>query len=200
MNTNLDWSHVDYALEQTLRAQLASKEKLLWTVQPRRGLRLRPTDALFIRFSLLWCGLAIYWEVSVLKEGAPAFFALWGIPFVGVGIYVVLGRFFVDAASRARTYYALTDERVIIIISGLVNRQTKSLPLRTLSDVTLTERADGSGTITLGLSTGMYGWFAGSGWPGTGRYQPPAFDMIEDARRVYGLRREAQSRRDSTNS
>ncbi len=160
---------------------------------------MRPTDALFIPFSLLWCGFAISWELSVLKEGAPAFFALWGIPFVGVGIYVALGRFFVDAASRARTYYAVTDERAIII-SGLVNRQTKSLPLRTMSDVTLTERADGSGTITLGPSTGMYGWFAGSGWPGTGRYRPPAFDIIEDARRVYGLLRDAQSRRDSTNS
>ena len=188
---------MDYALEQVVRAQLAKNEKLLWTGQPRGGFRLRPSDAFLIPFSLLWCGFAIFWELSVLKQGGPAFFTLWGIPFVALGIYVVLGRFFVDAASRAHTYYGLTDERAVIL-SGLLNRQTKSLPLRAMSDVTLTERADGSGTITLGPSMGMYGWLGGSGWPGAGRYQPPAFEMIEDAKRVYGLLRDAQSRGDST--
>ncbi len=184
---------MDYALEQTVRSQLASNEKLLWTGQPRPGLRLRATDALAIPFSLLWCGFAIFWEWSVLKPGAPGFFALWGIPFVAIGLYVVFGRFFVDALQRARTYYALTDQRALII-SGLVNRQTKSLPLRTMSDITVAERVDGSGTITLAPSTGMYGWLGGSGWPGASRYQPPAFEMIEDVRRVNGILRDAQSR------
>jgi len=81
---------MDYALEQTVRSQLASNEKLLWTGQPRPGLRLRATDALAIPFSLLWCGFAIFWEWSVLKQGAPGFFALWGIPFVAIGLYVGL--------------------------------------------------------------------------------------------------------------
>jgi len=102
-------------------------------------------------------------------------------------------RFFVDALQRAQTYYALTDQRAIII-SGLVNRQTKSLPLRTMTDITVAERADGSGTITLAPSTGMYSWLGGSGWPGASRYQPPAFEMIEDVRRVNGILRDAQSR------
>jgi hypothetical protein len=38
-----------------------------------------------------------------LKEGAPAFFALWGIPFVVAAAYVTIGRFFVDAWQRSRT-------------------------------------------------------------------------------------------------
>jgi len=184
---------MDYALEQTVRSQLASNEKLLWTGQPRPGLRLRATDALAIPFSLLWCGFAIFWEWSVLKQGAPGFFALWGIPFVAIGLYVVFGRFFVDALQCARTYYALTDQRALIM-SGLVNRQTKSLPLRTMTDITVAERADGSGTITLAPSTGMYSWLGGSGWPGASRYQPPAFEMIDDVRRVNGILRDAQSR------
>jgi Bacterial PH domain len=184
---------MDYALEQVVRSQLAANEKLLWTGQPRGGIRFRATDAFLIPFSLLWCGFAIFWELSVLEQGAPGFFALWGIPFVAFGLYFVIGRFFVDALARGRTYYALTDQRAIIV-SGLVNQQVKSLPLRTMSDVTVTERADGSGTITLGPSIGMYGWFAGSGWPGRGRYQPPAFEMIEDVGRVNNLLRDAQSR------
>ena len=153
---------MDYALEQTVRSQLASNEKLLWTGQPRRGLRLRATDALAIPFSLLWCGFAIFWEWSVLKQGAPGFFALWGIPFVAIGLYVVFGRFFVDALQRARTYYALTDQRALII-SGLVNRQTKSLPLRTM---TISRWLNAWMAVAPLLSRLRRGCMAGSAAPG----------------------------------
>ena len=183
---------MNYELEQVARSQLARNEKLLWSGHPRRGLRLRGSDAVFIPFSLMWGGFAFFWEASVLRQGAPGFMALWGIPFVLVGIYIILGRFFVDAWMRSRTHYALTDQRAIII-SGLVSQQVKSLPLRSMSDITLKERADGSGSIVLGLSTGPYGWFAGSGWPGAGRYQPPTFEMIENVRNVHTMLRDAQA-------
>jgi hypothetical protein len=183
---------VNYELEQAARSQLARDEKLLWSGQPRGGIRLRAADALLIPFSLMWGGFAVFWEAGVLKDGAPGFFALWGVPFVLVGVYIIGGRFFVDAWQRARTYYALTNQRAIIL-SGIVSRQIKSLPLRTMSDITLSERPDGSGTITLGPSSGSYGWFAGSGWPGIGKFQPPAFEMIENVRQVHTMLRDAQS-------
>ncbi|SRR5205823_3594326 len=183
---------MNYELEQVARSQLARDEKLLWSGQPRGGLRLRPADALLIPFSLMWGGFAIFWETSVLKQGAPGFFAVWGIPFVVVGVYLILGRFFVDAWQRSRTYYALTDQRAIII-SGLATRQVKSLPLRTMSDITLSERADGSGSIALGPSSGPYTWFATSGWPGGGTYRPPTFEMIDNVRRVHTMLRDAQT-------
>ena len=183
---------MNYELEQVARSQLARNEKLLWSGQPRGGVRLRASDALFIPFSLMWGGFAFFWEATVLRQGAPGFMALWGIPFVLVGIHVILGRFFVDAWMRSRTYYALTDQRAIII-SGLFSQQVKSLPLRTMSDITLKERADGSGSIVLGPSSGPYSWFAGSGWPGTGRYQPPTFEMIENVRNVHTILRDAQA-------
>jgi len=63
-----------------------------------------------------------------------------------------------------------------------------------MSDITLSERADGSGSITLGPSTGPYSWFSGSGWPGSGRYQPPAFEMIDNVRQVHVMLRDAQSK------
>ncbi len=183
---------MNYELEQAARSELARNEKLLWSGQPRGGIKFRAADALMIPFSLMWGGFAVFWEASVLKDGAPGFFALWGVPFVLVGAYLIVGRFFVDAWQRARTYYALTDQRAIII-SGIMSRQVKSLPLRAMSDITLSERADGSGSITLGPSSGPYTWFAGSGWPGTGRYQPPAFQMIENVRQVHTMLRDAQA-------
>jgi hypothetical protein len=69
--------------------------------------------------------------MSVLTHEAPGIFALWGIPLVLVGLYLIVGRFFVDALQRARTYCALTNERAIIV-SGLLGQKVKSLPLRTV--------------------------------------------------------------------
>jgi len=181
------WSTPSSEIEK----ELSSGERVLWSGQPRGGIRLRPTDAFVIPFSILWCGFAIFWEAGVATHGAPFFFMLWGIPFVLVGLYIVFGRFIVDARTRERTYYGITSER-IIIVTGLFSRRTKSLNLRTLSDISLTERPDGSGSITFGPTSPFGQWFPAGSWPGAGQYAPPAFDMIERAKGVYETIRDAQ--------
>lgn len=163
-------------------------ERQLWTGAPKQGLVLRAADAFLIPFSFLWAGFAVYWEVSVLRTSAPGFLALSGIPFVAAGAYISVGRFFVDSWRRAHTSYGLTSERVII----RSRTSMKSLNLRTLSDITLTERGDGSGTITFGPSVFPMAMLAGASWPGVP--QVPAFEQIPDARKVYAQIREAQTR------
>lgn len=120
----------------------------------------------------------------MIREGAPFWFAVWGIPFLLAGAYFTVGRFFVDARVRANTFYGLTDRRAIIL-SGLFSRTTTSLPLRTLSDISLEERKGGTGTIYLGRPQPFAAWYAGMPWPGMGKYLAPAFELIDDARRVY---------------
>ena len=172
-------------IERELRSELGAGEKLLWSGQPRGGLRLQPADALLIPFSLMWGGFAVFWEVSVFRVGAPVFFRLWGIPFVLVGLYFIFGRFFADGWQRARTYYGVTNERVLIV-SGLFQRQVKSLSLRNLPELTLSERGDRSGNIIFGFGSvpPMYGWLAGSSWLGRSRQLPPSFELIENARQI----------------
>ena len=174
---------------QVISSLLGREARLLWSAQPRQGIFLRSTDAYLIPFSLLWGGFAFFWEGSVVNSNAPVFFRLWGIPFVLVGLYLIVGRFFADARLRSRTYYGLTTER-IVIVSGLFSRTTKSLQLRTLSDVSLAESSGGVGTITFGA---VGPWWAGSGgWPGSQRQVSPAFDSISSARDVYEKIRVAQ--------
>jgi len=129
---------------------------------------------------------------SNTPPGVKFVFPLFGLPFVVIGLYMIFGRFFTDSAQRRKTVYGITDQRVIIR-SGLFSRATKSLNLRTLSDVTLSERGDGTGTITLGPTAGFYSWFYGTSWPGMGRNLAPCLDSIADAKSVYQILRRAQS-------
>jgi hypothetical protein len=174
---------------EEVRRAISSRERVLWWGRPRQGLVLRASDALAIPFSLMWGGFAIFWEMSVVSSNAPLFFMLWGVPFVLVGIYMVIGRFFFEAQQRARTYYAVTSER-IVIVSGVITRTVKSLSLNTLTDVSLSEYRNGVGTITFGGQGALPSWFGNSGWPDS--QAGPRFELVPDAKSVYESIRDAQ--------
>ena len=206
----LDASHV-------IAQQLDAGESLLWSGQPRKGIVFRGSDIFMIPFSLMWGGFAIFFAASVLLHvrdggGGPGFVGLlFAIPFVLIGLYMMFGRFIVEAIQRDHTCYGVTDHRVIIV-TGLVDpqpapdvalvtalvatlspRKVKSLDLRTMSDVSMTERSGGSGTITFGPQN-PYQHFAGPGWPGMG-LATPSFDLVEHVKSVYALIRDAQQKR-----
>lgn len=98
-----------------LKRLLQPGELLLWEGAPVPGFRLEPAEWFLMPFSLLWCGFACYWEVAALQNGASGIMALFGIPFLLVGLYLVTGRFFHMAWRRKRTYYGVTSMRVILI-------------------------------------------------------------------------------------
>jgi hypothetical protein len=102
-------------------------------------------------------------------------------------VIVFLGGVLLDGASFG------SAER-IVILSGILNRNVKTLNLRSLSDINLTLRGDGRGTITFGPAHPMSWWYAGAWWPRSGKYATPGFEMIEDARAVYVQIRQAQKR------
>jgi hypothetical protein len=183
--------------ESIIRPYLDPGERLLWSGQPRTGIRFRSQDLLLIPFSLFWGGFAIFWEVMALTATrkatgpAPIIFPIFGIPFVLIGLYLIFGRFFFDARTRARTFYGVTNQRIIIFRS-LFSRQLKSLQLSSLGEISYTERPDGSGTITFGPRLISYGNFAGASWRRSGRYAPPCFDLIEGVKDVYDTIRAAR--------
>ena len=121
------------------------------------------------------------------------------LPFSLVGLYMLVGRFVIDAKVRSRTFYGLTDRR-IIIISGLMSRKVRTMNLRTLSDISLSEKSDRTGTINFGPSNPMASWANSMPWPGMSGYRTPAFDMIQDARGIYEQLMEAQSQAQETGS
>jgi len=171
----------------TFQGRLLPGERLVWAGKPKSGLMLTARDGFLIPFSLMWGGFAIFWEWSVLdstRGNSPGgFFALWGIPFVLAGLYLILGRFFVDAWARARTAYGVTGQRILILRDGPFGKFT-ALAIDRLPELSLNERADGSGTIRFGGDS-IFGRRNGfSGWSpaldGT-----PQFLAVPDARAVF---------------
>jgi hypothetical protein len=172
-------------VSDTLARQLLPGERVLWTGRPSPGLVLRPVDAFLIPFSLLWGGFALFWNIGVWTTGAPHIFKLWGLPFLVAGLYVTVGRFFVDTKLRQRLTYAVTDRRVLIV-KDRASLTTTSLDLRRLPALELAERPNGFGTIRFGSSGG---WSGGRNF---GIWQPaldptPQFIRIPNARAVYRL-------------
>jgi hypothetical protein len=90
--------------------RLLKDEKIVWWGEPAQGLLLTDRDWLLIPFSLLWGGFAIFWESTVLRTDGPAFMKLWGVPFVPIGLYLVVGRFLLDAWIRRGMRYAVTNK------------------------------------------------------------------------------------------
>jgi len=190
--------------ETPLDRYLDAGERLIWSGQPKQGVRLQASDVMMIPFSLMWGGFAFFWEAGVLgliplgaRNGqtnhAPIFMAIWGIPFCLIGLYMIIGRFFFDAFARRKTWYGITDKRVLVLKSAFAS-QLNSIDCANLTNLNLVERKDNSGDILFGLP-GPMAAFAGSGWPQSRRYpQPPGFYLLPDARQVYNRIREAQQK------
>jgi hypothetical protein len=93
----------------------------------------------------------------------------------------------VDAHQRASTFYTVTSDR-IIIVSGPHARLVRSLNINTLTDVSLTELGNGSGTITFAPVS----WYGRNQCAGFGQSAVPSFELAGEARQVYEVIRAAQ--------
>jgi len=146
-----------------------------------------------IPFSLVWGGFAIFWETGALgfwghnSKGSPhLFMALWGIPFIVIGQYMIWGRFVYDGWLKRRTYYGITNRR-LIVLQEATKRKSCSMYLDAIPSV---ER-NGSFTGTLSFGT-KYPIVPGRSRKNLNLSRfyvgdVPVFADIDDAESVYRL-------------
>lgn len=177
--------------EVALRGYLMPGERVLWQGKPEVRPFVMRGAWFIIPFSLLWGGFAIAWEVSAILGRGGLFFALWGIPFVLLGLYMIFGRLFVAKREAERTRYAITDRRVLVL-GGAFSRSLVELDLDRLPGAQLDESRDGVGTITFGTPVGFMR--LPPGWPTMGMYRAPsAFQSIRDVRRTFDTLQQART-------
>lgn len=148
------------------RPYLAPGETILWRGRPEKGHLLSGKDVLLIPFGIFYCGFAIFWTVSALTV-APLPFAMFGVPFICVGLYITIGRSIHTASVRKRTVYVITNRKILRRRGNKIDM----LDAKTMPAIHVTARTDGTGTIQFGQPTyyhrrsgyGYNGWSPNGG-------------------------------------
>lgn len=114
-------------------------------------------------------------------------FKLWGLPFLFVGLYLIVGRFFHDAWLRKTLFYAVTNKRILVLRSSKIT----SLDIHRLPRLEFSERKDGTGTLAFeAINTMAFGGMNGFSWWVPSLSSSTQFFRIQHARKVYELIRD----------
>jgi hypothetical protein len=164
-------------------------ETVRWIGRPDTTRLFTQQDWYLVPFGLVWAGFAVVWESAAVAGGAPIFFWLWGIPFVLMGCYITVGRFFLKASQNRRTWYVVTDRRVLRILCSDATDQVEALFLQSLPTVSTRANADGRGTLQFeSVARFGAGWYGNTGMDLFTRGRTPlAFYDVPDVQNVAAL-------------
>jgi hypothetical protein len=178
-----DWS--DY---------LDPDERLLWTGRPAQGMRYtlkKIVVSLALLFSFVFL---IFWITKATQlfssESASSatcncdfIYSFFDWPFVLFGLFAIFGPFFLDRARRAKTHYALTDHRALIIVTDKeVN--LKSWPIGPETIVEYKASVEATIYFAAEIKTDR---------DGDKLLLRAGFDLIQDGEKVYRLIRQIQT-------
>lgn len=133
------------ALQYLETQVLLPGEKIVWKGRPDAKESAKVGLFKFF-FGIFFFGFSIFWMYMAMDMGG-GFFALFGIPFVAVGFWLVSGPAR-NYLKSARTYYAITDKRVIILTRGSGYSITTITP-EEMTSFQRTDLAPGFGNIRL---------------------------------------------------
>ncbi len=176
--------------DRSIEPYLEGDEAVLWSGRPRQGLRFVASDIIMVPFSIFWLFFTVLWiglsVISLGQSGPPvllwSFVVLGGLFFL-VGLYLAVGRFLVDAASRQATTFVLTNRRALII-SGLTGRHLRAVVLVPGLELHMGEGVNGMGWISFGALPAVL--------PGATSWAfslPLVFDGVPQVRDVYRMAR-----------
>jgi hypothetical protein len=179
-------------------------ERILWQGQPDSSIWFTRSDVITLPFSLVLTGFASllvlnFFGVIVAdpKSVHDPIAMIFSVTLLVVGLYMLIGRFFYKAFLKRRTYYAITDARVLMVVQGLTGT-VRSLQLANLPVVEKIERHDGSGTLRFGMAGGALPTHDNMGldfaWSLAGSI--PAFFDIQKVNEPYQIIQDLIAKRD----
>jgi hypothetical protein len=132
LKRKINLANINPQAAEKVQSELMSGETIYWAGMPNPSVVFHSDDWAAIPFAVFFVGFSIFWESGVLgfwgnnsrSNGPSLFMALWGIPFILVGQYLLWGRFLVDAWLKRRTYYALTNRRLLILQEGWKRKES----------------------------------------------------------------------------
>ena len=144
-------------MQDFIHKELKTSERVRWADQPNALKMAMPVFLIWL-FAIPWTAFALFWEMIAIgisnapntpsntPSGFSIIFVLFGLPFVLFGFAMLLFPFFAYRESK-RTYYVITNKRLIIINSGKYF-EVQSFDYRFMTRLTRKERKDGFGDVT----------------------------------------------------
>ena len=136
--------------QQVFQAELLRDETILWTGRPDPSIHFTVADIPLILFFLAWEGGVIFFTATAFFSGAGFFSIFLLMIFVCIGLSMIFSRFVLPAWRKKRTYYAVTDKRVLALTTTTGGRTLQTRDIHTLPGVRTSVRRNGTGTITFG--------------------------------------------------
>ena len=156
---------------------------MTWTGNAKAGFYLRPSDWPFFILGTIMALAGIFiLSSSLLGFGqgpsgpVAAFMVLW----LALVCSQFMLPFLLAAMARSRSCYALSSDGYAFVITDFFGFRVKRVYLPAVSTIQLNQGSSGTGTIVFGTPT--MSRFYGPWSP-----QPPSFEHIEDAARVYAM-------------
>ena len=185
---------------------LEEGETILWQGAPDGAVDFSGIWSLQSLFAVFFTGFSLFWIMLTFSITAQMTdnigqvfhlaFPLFGVPFLLVGLQLLLGRFWADARRRRNSHYTLTNRAAYI---GVRTKGTRSLDRYAIGP---------NNPITLEEGTLGAIWFARASYsrprvmvqPGRGVMRGGAtnsqarigFERLADAREVYAMMRKVQ--------
>ncbi len=107
---------------------LGPGESILWQGRPQRANPFTSYDLFMIPFSIFWCGGIFRTLLSDFKEGLNIT-DLFLMPFILVGLYLLVGRFILRWYLLRHTDYAITTRKILRRRNRKVDvQQSDSMP------------------------------------------------------------------------
>ena len=146
-------------LESALRGDLTAGERVLWHGVPdpkylNSGFAMWLFAIPWMAFALGWTGIALVVYLSTFDDPTATWARVWGwimplfgTPFVAIGGWMLYEPIRLRAEA-GRTLHVLTNRRLLSVMLGKT-RTSKSVDLAKLGPVTIKERANGWGDVSV---------------------------------------------------
>jgi len=146
-------------LQDDVERQLDQGERIRWMEQPIPRFFTAGSTGTFI-FGIPWTAFAVFWICGAsgfkrpdFSKGGFSLFPLFGVPFVLIGIAMLLSPLWARRKGL-KTVYVITDRRAITFDGGWTTTIRSYTPEQ-LKDMYRKEKKDGSGDVVIGQAAGM---------------------------------------------
>lgn len=137
-------------LARRLSEELEPGEELVWSGQPVPARAARAGRPIAV-FGIPWTLFSLYWVWGASQ--ASVVFALFGLPFVAIGIGMLASPW-LFARRAAASVYAITDRRVLTVLASFRSgHELRSFLPGELGQLRRVEHPDGTGDVILAMES-----------------------------------------------